>query len=238
MDDEPDGVGPRRRPADHPGRGQRGGARSRRPLLLGRRRPAHEGRHVLRGDDARRGGDRARPRRAPIRGEAGADLRAAGQLRRGPASDRRAHGGTRREHRATRRLAQGSRGRPGGRPRDDVRGRGPARAPPEAPDRWDRGRLPVRRRVHAVRRSRGNGGAHASLVRCAHETRAPPRAPVVRLAEQPARRDRAGRRRDGHVRRRARRRWRAIRRSVWSPSTRSHRGCPGKRRGRTPSSRR
>ena len=39
------------------------------------------------------------------RGEAGADLRAAGQLRGGPAIDRRAHGGTRREHRATRRLA-------------------------------------------------------------------------------------------------------------------------------------
>ena len=105
LDDEPDGVGPRRRPADHPGRGQRGGARSRRPLLVGGRRPAHEGRHVLRGDDARRGGDRARPRRAPIRGEAGADLRAAGPLRGGPARDRRAHGGARREHRVARRLA-------------------------------------------------------------------------------------------------------------------------------------
>jgi len=105
VDDEPDGVGPRRGPPHHPRRGQRGRPRSRRPLLLGGRRSAHGGGHVVRGDDAGRGRYRARPRRAPISGEAGADLRAAGPLRGGPAGDRGAHGGARREHRSPRRLS-------------------------------------------------------------------------------------------------------------------------------------
>ena len=78
VDDEPDGLGPRRRPADHPGRRQRGRPGPRRPVRLGGRRPTDQGRDQLRRDDARR-------RRASARGldalrsraEAGADLRAA-----------------------------------------------------------------------------------------------------------------------------------------------------------------
>ena len=62
------------------------------------------------------------------RAQAGADLRAAGPLRGGAARDRRPHGRARREHRAAGRVARGARGRPRGRPRDDVRGRGPALA--------------------------------------------------------------------------------------------------------------
>src|SRR5438552_3093210 len=201
LDDEPDGVGPRRRPPHHPRRGQRGRAGARRSLLVGGRRSAHQGGHVLRGDDARRGRDRTRPRRAPIRGQAGADLRAAGPLRGGAALDRGAHGGARREHRSARRLAEGLRRRAGRGPRDDVRSRGPARASSAAPDRRDRGCVPVRRRLHALRRGGGCGGAQPAFVRDADEARAPPGAPLVRVAEQPARRDRPGRRGDGDVRR-------------------------------------
>src|SRR5438034_6373562 len=41
--------------------------------------------------------------------------------------------------------------RAGRRSGDDVRSHGPARAPSEAPDRRDRGCVPVRGRLHAVR---------------------------------------------------------------------------------------
>ncbi|TMK90875.1 MAG: hypothetical protein E6G37_12810 [Actinobacteria bacterium] len=98
-------------------------------------------------------------------------------------------------------MAEGPWRRAGRGPRDDVRSRGPARAPSDAPDRRDRGCVPVRGRLHAVRRGRGCGGAQPAFVRSTHETRAPSSAPLVRVAEQPARRDRSGCRGDGDVRR-------------------------------------
>ena len=86
-----------------------------------------------------------------------------------------------------------------------LRGRGAvlARPPSPAQDGWDRRRLPVGRSVHTVRRGRGRRRPAAPRVRAGDEARAPEGAPVVRLAEQPARRHRPGRGGDRHVRRRA-----------------------------------
>lgn len=65
--DEPDGVGPRRRPEDHPRRRQRGRDRPGRHVRVGCGRPAHGGRGHLFRDAAGRRGDAERARRTPAR---------------------------------------------------------------------------------------------------------------------------------------------------------------------------
>ena len=85
--------------------------------------PATEVVTSLRGDDARRGGDRRRAPGAPRGTEAGRDLRARGEERSSAPRDRGAHRRVGRGHRAARCLAPGSRRGAGGRSGHPVRGR-------------------------------------------------------------------------------------------------------------------
>ena len=93
LDDEPARVGPRRRPADRPRRGQRGGGGARRHVRVGRGGCAHEARRDLHRDAARRRRHRARARRAACGAQARHRVRAGGALGGRPARDRGAHGG-------------------------------------------------------------------------------------------------------------------------------------------------
>ena len=131
-----------------------------------------------------------------------ADLRAGGEVRGGAALDHRAHRRAGRQHGPARRVAAGARGRARRGPGHDVRG-GRAAVPHEdAAHRWCGRGAAVRRGVHAVRRGRGGRRPSLAGVHAGDEDRAEARPAVVRIAEQPAGRDRPGRRRDRHVRRR------------------------------------
>ena len=95
---------------------------------------------------------------------------------------------------------RGPRRRPRRRPRHDVRGGGPALAYATRARRR-RGGAAIRRRVHVVRGVGRRGRPAPARLRPGDEARAPAPAAVVRVAEQPARRDRPGRGGDRDVRR-------------------------------------
>ena len=165
------------------------------------------------------------------RAQAGPDLRARGPVGGGAALDRRAHGRARRQHRAAGRVAAWARGRARRGPGHDVRGRGAAVAHAAAAcaPGWRRRCSPAAR-ARCSRRRPARRGCRCPSSR-PRRSGAAARVAVVRVAEQPTRRDGPGRGRDRHVRRRAAARSRATPRSAWSRSTRSRRGCRARRRG-------
>ncbi len=161
---EPARVGPRRRLADHPGRGERGGARTRRPLRVGGRRSTHEGGLHLHRDDARRGRDRPRTGRAPRRAQAGPGLCPGRAERGGPPIDRGAYRRAGGQHGASRCLAPRARRDPRRGSGDDVRGGGAAVVRHADANDRRRGGAAVRRGVHPVRRGGRREGPGAARV--------------------------------------------------------------------------
>ncbi len=88
---------------------------------------------------------------------------------------------------------------PRGGPGHDVRGGVALVVRDEDAQRWGRRRAAIRRRVHAVRRGRRRARAVVARVLRGDEAEVAQRTAALRVTEQPARCDRAGRGGDGHV---------------------------------------
>ena len=162
-------------------------------------RSTHEGDLHLHRDDAGRGRDRARAGRAPRRAQADPGLCPGRAERGGAAIDRGAHRRARRQHGAPRCLAPRARRDPRGGSGDDVRGGAAALVRHADANERCRGGAAVRWSVHPVRRGGGREGPGAPGVLGDDQATAAEGVAALRVAEQPARRDRTGRRRDGHV---------------------------------------